>query len=83
MVLGFLLIQAILREYAYFFHSGLVLVYLALVLPPTAISFGSAISRIEVQRWRWNYVVDPNDPRFGWVTDIYPFDVAAKALPPR
>ncbi len=47
------------------------------------LAFGSAISRIEVQRWRWNYVVDPNDPRFGWVTDIYPFDVAAKALPPR
>jgi hypothetical protein len=43
------------------------------------LAFGSAISSIEVQRWRWNYVVDPNDPRFGWVTDIYPFDATAKA----
>ena len=47
------------------------------------LAFGSTISHIEVQRWRWNYVVDPNDPRFGWVTDIYPFDAPADASPPR
>ncbi|PYL16947.1 MAG: hypothetical protein DME30_08150 [Verrucomicrobia bacterium] len=47
------------------------------------LAFGSTISHIEVQRWRWNYVVDPNDPRFGWVTDIYPFDAPAEASPPR
>jgi len=47
------------------------------------LAFGSAISSIEVQRWRWNYAVDPNDPRFGWVTDIYPFDATAKASTPR
>ncbi len=47
------------------------------------LAFDSAISRIEVQRWRWNYVVDPNDPRFGWVTDIYPFDAPAEPSPPR
>ncbi len=32
---GFLLIEAILRRYTYFFHSGLVLVYLTLLLPWT------------------------------------------------
>ena len=29
------------------------------------LAFGSAISSIEVQQWRWNYAVDPNDPRLG------------------
>ena len=42
------------------------------------LAFGSPISSIEVQLWRWNYVVDPNDPRFGWVTDVYPYDVTSK-----
>ena len=47
------------------------------------LAFGAAISSIEVQRWRWNYAVEPKDPRFGWVTDIYPFDATAKPSPPR
>ncbi|HXP35942.1 MAG TPA: HTTM domain-containing protein [Chthoniobacterales bacterium] len=42
------------------------------------LAFGSPISSMEVQRWRWNYVVDPNDPRFGWVTGVYPYDVPSK-----
>ena len=42
------------------------------------LAFGSAISSIEVQRWRWNYVADPNDPRHGWLTDVYPFDASFK-----
>jgi len=47
------------------------------------LAFGSAISSIEVQQWRWNYAVDPNDPRLGWVIAVYPFDATAKASPPR
>jgi hypothetical protein len=47
------------------------------------LTFGSAISSIEVQQWRWNYAVDPNDPRLGWVIAVYPFDATAKASPPR
>jgi len=42
------------------------------------LAFGSRISSIEVQRWRWNYALEPNNPRFGWITDIYPFDAVAK-----
>jgi len=47
------------------------------------LAFGSAISSIEVQQWRWNYAVDPNDPRLGWVIAVFPFDATAKASPPR
>ncbi len=47
------------------------------------LAFGSPISSIEVQRWRWNYAVDPNDPRFGWLTDQYVYDAAAKMAPLR
>jgi hypothetical protein len=46
-------------------------------------NYGSAISSTEVQQWRWNYAVDPNDPRLGWVIAVYPFDATAKASPPR
>ena len=42
------------------------------------LTFGSPISSMEVQRWRWNYTADPNDPRFGWVTDVYPYDATSK-----
>jgi hypothetical protein len=42
------------------------------------LAFGSPISSIEVQRWRWNYAVDPNDPRFGWITAAYPYEVPSK-----
>lgn len=42
------------------------------------LAFGSPISSIEVQIWRWNYAVDPNDPRFGWITAAYPYEVPSK-----
>ncbi len=45
------------------------------------LAFGSAISSIEVQRWRWNYVIAPNDPRFGWVRDVYRYDATSKPSP--
>jgi hypothetical protein len=35
---------------------------------------GSRISAIEIQKWRWNYAVDPHDPRFGWMIDHYVYD---------
>jgi hypothetical protein len=38
-------------------------------LPPS-----SRISAIEIQLWRWNYAVDPHDPRFGWMTYRYVYD---------
>ena len=34
----------------------------------------SRISAIEIQKWRWNYAVDPHDPRFGWMIDHYVYD---------
>ena len=40
-------------------------------LPPS-----SRISEIEIQKWRWNYAVDPHDPRIGWMTDRYIYDAA-------
>ena len=42
------------------------------------LTFGSPITEIEIQRWRWNYQAEPNNPRFGWVTGVYPFDATAK-----
>jgi hypothetical protein len=39
-------------------------------LPPS-----SRISAIEIQKWRWNYAVDPHDPRLGWMIDRYVYDV--------
>lgn len=42
------------------------------------LTFGSPITEIEIQRWRWNYQAEPNNPRFGWVTNVYPFDATAK-----
>ncbi len=48
-----------------------------------SLTFGSPITEMEVQLWRWNYVVDPNDPRFGWVTRVYPYDVPPKPSPAR
>ena len=47
------------------------------------LAFGSPISSLEIQRWRWNYVAEPNDPRFGWITDVYPFDSTAHSSPSR
>jgi len=47
------------------------------------LAFGSPITSVEVQRWRWDYVVDPNDPRFGWVTGVYPYEVPSKPSPSR
>jgi hypothetical protein len=38
---------------------------------------GARIATIEVEQWRWNYTVDPNDPRLGWVTRRYFFDATA------
>jgi hypothetical protein len=46
-----------------------------------SLAFGSPISSMEVQRWQWNYVVDPNDPRFGSLTGVYPYDVRSKPPP--
>ncbi len=40
------------------------------------LAFGSPIRSIEIQKWRWNYMVDPDDPRFGWIADIHVFDAA-------
>src|SRR2546430_3064636 len=45
--------------------------------------FGSLIKRMEMQIWRWNYLVDPNDPRFGWAIGVYPYDVPSKPSPSR
>ena len=45
--------------------------------------FGSPITRMEIQLWRWNYLVDPNDPRFGWAIGVYPYDVTSKSSPSR
>src|SRR5438132_580455 len=45
--------------------------------------FGSLITRMEIQLWRWNYLVDPNDPRFGWAIGVYPYDVPSKPSPSR
>jgi len=45
--------------------------------------FGSPITRMEIQLWRWNYLVDPNDPRFGWAIGVYPYDVPSKPSPSR
>jgi len=45
--------------------------------------FGSLIKRMEIQLWRWNYLVDPNDPRFGWAIGVYPYDVPSKPSPSR
>ena len=42
------------------------------------LSFGSPITGIEIQRWRWNYIAEPNNPRFGWVTNVYPYDATSK-----
>jgi len=47
------------------------------------LTFGSPITSMEIQLWRWNYVVDPNDPRFGWVIGVYPYDVTSKPSPSR
>jgi hypothetical protein len=47
------------------------------------LAFGSAISSVEVQRWRWNYVVDPNDTRFGRIIRVYPYDVSSTPSPSR
>jgi len=41
------------------------------------LAFGSPISTMEVQLWRWNYAVDPNDPRLGWMVDVYPYDATS------
>jgi hypothetical protein len=45
--------------------------------------FGSPITRMEIQIWRWNYLVDPNDPRFGWAIGVYPYDVPSRPSPSR
>ena len=42
------------------------------------LAFGSPISSIEVQRWKWNYAVDPHDPRFGWITHRYLYNAVTK-----
>jgi hypothetical protein len=41
------------------------------------LAFGSPISSIQIQRWRWNYAVDPHDPHLGWILDFHDYDVAA------
>ncbi len=42
------------------------------------LAFGSPISTVEVQCWRWNYDVDPHDPYLGWITYRYVYDATAK-----
>jgi hypothetical protein len=42
------------------------------------LAFGSPISTVDVQCWRWNYEVDPHDPYLGWITDRYVYDATAK-----
>lgn len=42
------------------------------------LAFGTRITGLEIQIWRWNYVAEPNDPRQGWVTDVYPYDATPK-----
>ncbi|HZR79059.1 MAG TPA: hypothetical protein VFA58_07605 [Chthoniobacterales bacterium] len=42
------------------------------------LAFGSPITSLDLQRRRWNYVTDPNDPRFGWAVDVYPYDATSK-----
>jgi len=43
------------------------------------LAFGSSISSIEVQLWRWNYIANPDDPRLGWVISVYPYDAPARS----
>ena len=42
------------------------------------LTFGSPIRSLEIQKWRWNYILEPNDPRRGWVTNVYPYDATSK-----
>jgi hypothetical protein len=42
---------------------------------------GARISAIEIQKWRWNYAVDPHDPRIGWMIDGYVYDAAGMGVP--
>jgi len=59
--------------------------YLASYVPRRnrRLAFGSPISSMEIQWWRWNYAVDPNDTRFGWIIRVYPYDVASTPSPSR
>lgn len=40
---------------------------------------GSRITGIEIQRWRWNYVAEPNNQRLGWITNVYSYDATSKS----
>ena len=42
------------------------------------LTFGSPIRSLEIQKWRWNYVLEPNDPRRGWIINVYPYDATSK-----
>lgn len=43
------------------------------------LAFGSPIASLDLQLRRWNYVTEPNDPRFGWSINVYPVDVSSKS----
>lgn len=42
------------------------------------LAFGSRIISVDVQQWRWDYAVDPNDPRFGQLVRSNPYDASTK-----